>query len=66
MKHREVIYVTSLYIKCVVEGQMMLLNFKFLYVDVIIIGRNVTLTILTVTLHVHMCNLYTCKSLKLR
>ena len=45
---------------------MMSSNFKFSNVDVIIKGTNVTFNILTVTLHVHMSNLYTRKSLKLR
>ena len=45
---------------------MMSSNYKYSNVDVIIKGINVTFNILTVTLHVHMSNLYTRKSLKLR
>ena len=45
---------------------MMSSNYKYSNVDVIIKGINVTFNILTVTLHVHMYNLYTRKSLKLR
>ena len=66
MKDREVIYVTIWSIKFVIEGQMMSSNYKYSNVDVIIKGINVTFNILTVTLHVHMSNLYTRKSLKLR